>query len=193
MSSRRRALPLALFAVLALFVAACGSDDGDDESSQTSAVDGEEQTTTSGEEDGTTTTEEDEAGSDDDASGLPALADIEAIDDFCAIWSMGEGSSEFGDLTATSPEEVQQTAQVLNALLVQGVATAPPEIKDDFSAMASSVQDFYAILADYEYDFTALGQASANDPELAARMEAVYSPELDAHTANIEAWVATNC
>ncbi len=194
MSSCRRALLFAVFAALALFVAACGSDDGGDETSQTSSVDGEEQTTTSTDEADTPTTEGDEEGeSDQDASGLPTLADIEAIDDFCAIWSMGEGSSEFGDLAATSPEQVQQTAQVLNALLVQGVATAPAEIKDDFSAMASSVQDFYAILADYEYDFTAIGQASANDPELAARMEAIYSTELDTHTTNIEAWVAANC
>jgi hypothetical protein len=201
MSMRRRLAALSLIAVVALFAASCGSDDGGDEDAGDTTTTEAEETTTSTEAEETTTTEaaeeepaETSEPSDGETSGeMPTVEDIEGIDDFCTVWTMGESSSDFGNVDGASPEQIQQTAQVLNALLVQGVATAPDEIKDDFTAMATSVQDFYAILADYEYDFTALGQASANDPELAERMEAIYSPELESQTANVEAWVAANC
>jgi hypothetical protein len=196
MSSRRAALPLVLLVVLSLLVAACGDDGGGEDAEGTTTTEADETTTSEAEE--TTTTEapavETSEPAEETAEGsMPSLEDIEGIDDFCTIWTTGESASDLGDISSTTPEETQQAAQLLNALLVQGVATAPPEIKDDFSAMADSVLDFYGILADYEYDFTALTQAAANDPELGARMEAIYTSELEAQTQNVEAWVAANC
>lgn len=200
MSMRQRVLALSLVVVMALFAASCGSDDGGDDEAGDTTTSAAEETTTTSEADETTTTSEAEGSdetsepTDDETAGdLPTVEEIEGIDDFCTVWTMGESSADFGDVDGASPEQIQQTAQILNALLVQGVATAPDEIKDDFTAMATSVQDFYAILADYEYDFTALGQASATDPELAERMEAIYGPELETQTANVEAWIAANC
>lgn len=189
-SSPVRAL-IALLVVMSLFVAACGSDSSDDE-------DADDTTTTQADE--TTTTEleeeaqpEEEVPTDQSASGLPTVEDIEAVDDFCTLWGMGESSIDFGEVAVTSADQLEQAAQVVNALLSRGVAIAPPEIEDDFTALAAALQDFYAILADYEFDLALLGQAAATDPELAARMEAIYTPELETQTANIEAWIAANC
>jgi hypothetical protein len=199
MSSRRAVLPLVLLVAVSLLVAACGDDGGDEDAESTTTTEADETTTTEDEADDTTTTEtpadetSEPAGGETAEGSMPSIEDIEGIDDFCTIWTTGESASDLGDISATTPEETQQAAQLLNALLVQGVATAPPEIKDDFSAMADSVLDFYGILADYEYDFTALSQAAASDPELGARMEAVYTADLEAQTQNVEAWVAANC
>ena len=194
MSPRRAALPLVLLVVVSLLAAACGDDGGNEDAEGTTTTEAEETTTTDGESEEPTTTEAPTGEPAETAEGsMPSLEDIESMDDFCTVWATGESASDLGDLGAATPEETQEAAQLLNALLLQGVATAPPEIKDDFSAMADSVLDFYGILADYDYDFTALSQAAATDPELDERMEAIYSPELEAQTQNVEAWVAANC
>jgi hypothetical protein len=192
--SRRTALPLALLLSLGLLLAACGGDDGGDDSAEASTTtEADEQATTSTADETTTTAAPTEGGGDTAAGGLPTLEEIEALDDFCAVWTTGESLNELENISEASPEEIQTTSQALNALLVQGIATAPDEIRGDFTAMAESIQGFYAILADYEFDPVALSQAAANDPELGAQMEAIFSAEFEQQNANVDAWVEANC
>jgi hypothetical protein len=158
---------LAVFAIGALFVplAACGGDDG---GSPLSA--------------GTDDNSTDDSVDLPDADELEDLADLSGVDEVClgavyaasglgALMSGGEGA-----------DEAQQ-------FFDEARSNVPDEIKDDFDVLADFYAEFAALLADFDNDFSKL----MTDPDAQEKFAELESDELEAASANLDAWFSENC
>lgn len=203
MRSRSLRLLAALLATV-LVLGACSDDGGSDDETATTAEptttegDDEATTTTEADDDATTTTEADETSDEgEEASGgsidIGALAEI---DDFCLL---NEESEDFeaadaifgGDVDG--PEDMEEAFLFMQAFFARIVEIAPDEIREDVVTVAGGVDEWMGLLADYEFDFAAMGAAAASDPDVAAQMEAINSEDFVTASENIDSWLETNC
>jgi hypothetical protein len=163
---------LAVLATGALFVplAACGDDDG---GSPLSA----------GTDDNNAADDSSGDGNLPDADELEDLADLSGVDEVClgavyavsgfgALLSGGEGADEAEQYFAEARENV------------------PDEIADDFNALADYYEEFAALLAEYDNDFTKL----ATDPDAQERLSELEGDgDFEAASENLSAWFTENC
>jgi hypothetical protein len=200
MTSRTLRLLAALMASM-LLLAACGGDDGDDDATTTTEAEADETTTTEAEADETTTTEATDDTTEDTTEGtteegagsfdLEALAEV---DDFCDLDDLGDSMDDtLFSGEPSSPEAMEQAYQAMGAFFVRANQLAPDEIADDFAILSNGMSELMAVLADYEWDFAAMSMAAMEDPELEARLSALDTPEFDAASENIDAWITANC
>jgi hypothetical protein len=172
---------LAVLATGALFVplAACGDDDGgsplsagtDDNAADDNAADDN--------------AADDNPGDVDlpDADELEDLADLSGVDEVClgavyavsgfgALLSGGEGADEAEQYFAEARENV------------------PDEIADDFNVLADYYEEFAALLAEFDNDFTKL----ATDPDAQQRLSDLEGDgDFEAASENLSAWFSENC
>ncbi|QGG94674.1 hypothetical protein [Actinomarinicola tropica] len=202
MTTRALRLLAAVLAAVLLAAACGGDDDGDDATTTTSAEEAEEETTTTSEaEEETTTTSEETTETTEEAGGttggtldLEALADV---DDFCELESFGDDIDDaiFDDTAEepATPEQMQASFDAMSAFLTRANQIAPEEIRADFALVSEGFLELIGLMAEYDYDFMALGMAAQQDPELAQRLELLESPEYQQASENVDAWIDANC
>lgn len=197
---------LAAVAAALLLAAGCGGDDDEDATATTTtteAADESEDTSTTSEAEETSTTTEPETTTTEttepDGPGgggidLEALADI---DDFCELESLGDDIDDaiFDDTSEdpATPEQMQASLDAMSAFLTRANQLAPDAIRADFALVSEGFLALIDAMADYDYDFMALGMAMESDPALSQRLAVLESPEYQQASENIDAWIATNC
>ena len=101
--------------------------------------------------------------------------------EFCRFANeVDQSQDDFG----LDPEGLEETFQETLDALDQARDLAPDEIRDDINMLADAFEDFVELLAEYEYDFLALGTEAADDP----RMVAFESEELSAASDRVNAF-----
>ena len=137
-----------LFAVLAMFAAACGGggdDNGDGESGS------------------------DESGSDDGGGGETLSAD-----EWCAFNAEVEDLNLFG--ASADFNSLESSIQGFLDIVDEVEDRAPEEIKDDIAVMGEALAEFDEVLSEVDYDFLALSEAdlaALDNPEVEQASENV--------------------
>jgi uncharacterized membrane protein YccC len=65
----------------------------------------------------------------------------------------------------------------------------PPELGTDVETLAAALDDFVALLREYEFDLEKID----NDPTAQARLGEMNDPEVTAATQRIQDWLDTSC
>ncbi len=184
-----RTMFVVLLACLALIAVACGGDDDDAEDGTTSTSvdaaaddDPADDDASDGEDEGDEPSEDDEA----------APVDGDAFFDLCD----GEfNQGALGGLAAINPTDpdLETSMKATVAQFNEIADAAPSEIKADFQVLADAFAKYDEVMESIDYNFL----AAASDPEAAANLEELDtvfdSDALEASSANIEAWMETNC
>lgn len=188
---------LAALVTGALLLGACGDDDD--------AADEPDDTTTSETTEAAPSDDGDDVlddGPDDDVDDVddddgptpfdPAI--LAGIDDFCDLDEVGDDAFDalFTDQEAT-PAQREEAVKALGAFYQRAIDLAPGEIKSDLVLMSEAIGPLFQLLAQYDYDFTALFAAAEADPSLGEQVEALDSPELNAAGERVDDWVEANC
>lgn len=196
---------LALLACVSLIAAACGGSDDDDGTAAdivADAIDSEDQADESNTGDDSTSSADTETGDapadDAESDGSPegdedAPEEEPAADDsslalsgdaalFCARYA--ENSGLFRDVVVTDPDSIENWINTSQGLLSEAIGAAPAELVSDLQTIQDGVAELAALLEAYGFDFLAV-----SDEEFAA----TESPEFDAASDRIDAWLAANC
>jgi hypothetical protein len=169
---------------LVLGLAACGGDD-DDGAAVDEASDVTDAASTEAPAD-TDATADSEAPEGTDAPEFEGDADSE----FCELARRVE-DSEF--LEGDDPEQLREEYQDVSEAFDQLRDTAPDEIRDDIQLLGDQLDEFIAVLDEYDFSFTALAEAAADNPELAASLDAVSSPEFEEASDRVDTYVTDVC
>ena len=194
---------LALLATAALLLGACGDDDGDDGAAPTTEAPAATGDDSASDDDDTTTTEAPTttvAAGGSGSSGMPSVASLAGVDDFCTLFAMFDDVDdpfEIAEDPAATPEEASaQMAEAftfIQAFFARAVQLSPGEIRTDVALFAEVMQEYNELLAEYDYDFMGVAMASMSDPEIEARFERLDSAEFDAAATRIEDYVFDEC
>jgi|GEM_PF-6199327 hypothetical protein len=185
---------LAVLLAGTLVLGACGDDDAED------AADPDEATTSTtapedGEDDAATdddATDDGSDGADDEGSGDFDASILAGIDDFCDLDDVDDEAID-QLFESEDPAERREGYDVFRAFFVRALQIAPSELKGDLQSMADGMEPFLDLLEEHDYDFMAMYAASESDPELAARLEALEDPELQAASDRVDVWIEANC
>lgn len=194
--SRPLARLVALLAVLALALAACGDDDTESEPPDTTEAaaptdDTEAPDTTEAPE---TTVTEPAGGDVPLPAGVPTADELVAIDDACELIAVFDELGEaldvaFDDLDGAGVAAVFGYIQVLYQ---RGAEVAPPEVEDDFAYIAASIDEFIDFMAAYDFDLDALERLEQENPEVVDDLmflgEGFFTSD-----ASIASWAETEC
>ena len=152
--------------VMLLVASACGGGDADPAETSTGAPAGDGGT-------GTTAAPATTAAA---PAGNPT-------DDFCEFIVAYAEDADFSPI-GLNPEEIEDLFTTNVDAIDEAVRLAPSEIEADVAMFADAYGDFVALLAEYDFNFLALGDAALDDPRLAA----LDDPELQAAGDRIEAY-----
>ena len=189
----KRSIAVAALSGLLLVTAACGSDE--DSSSATEApaeTEAPEAASEDGESGDTEAPEATEAATD---VSMPDLSDI-TIPDLSDI-SLPAGLPPECEAYATAylgifaavfgggEVDIDASDEAFGDLRDQ----VPDELKDDVDVLAASMQPILDVLAEYDFDFTKI----MSDPEAAAKLEAMNTPEVTEAQTNLETYLEGIC
>lgn len=106
------------------------------------------------------------------------------VDPFCApADALGEGFADLAPSGRDSSALEEQFAQSREAI-AEFEAEAPEEIQADVAVLVEGYEDFLAALEAADYDFTQLSPSA---------LIAIDSPEMQAASENIDAYLAERC
>lgn len=194
-SSTLRALT-ALLLALSLVAAACGSSDDEETAADIVADVLEDDDATTSDDDGDDS-ESDTSDEADDTEEPPAdepdEADEPEEDDepvapsgdaavFCARYA--ENEALFDELDFFDPDAVETWVNTSRGLLAEAIGDAPGELVGDLQTIQTNFDEFAAALEAFGYDVFAAGEELDEVSE---------SPEADAASERIDAWIAANC
>lgn len=124
-------------------------------------------------------------GGDDSGSGGGGSAS-----DWCSLArAFSEQDDVFGDEDMPDAGSMREGMREAVRAVEQLERVAPGEIRDDVRLMASGMKQLNDALAKVDYNFFAL----LTDPEAAAALEALDSPDLEAASERIDAYTLREC
>jgi hypothetical protein len=174
-STRMLGMLLALLAACSIALVACGGgdDDGDVDADATSGDD-------------------DDSGSNDDADGSTSTdddVDLSDISEECIDASLAYSAviSQSAAAFTGDTDAVEDSADKLKEFADK----APDEIKDDFEAMAETLEKYYEELEDLD-----LGSGTPSAGEIAkivAAGELLQEADFQAASGRVSEWVEENC
>ena len=180
-SSTLRAL-IALLLALSLVAAACGSSDDEETAADIVAdvLEDDDATTSDGDD-----SESDTSDEPDDTEEPPADEPVAPSGDaavFCARYA--ENEALFDELDFFDPDAVETWVNTSRGLLAEAIGDAPGELVGDLQTIQTNFDEFAAALEAFGYDVFAAGEELDEVSE---------SPEADAASERIDAWIAANC
>jgi hypothetical protein len=168
---------LAILAVgaLSLTFTACGDDDGPGALGTGGDTSADDASGDAG----------DDSGDDVDLPSndeLEDLADMAGVDEAC-LGAIYVSAGIFGAFTdEASAKEAEQYFE-------EAKGNLPDDIRDDFEVVADGMKKYGEVLADHDYDFT----KAMSDPDVQSALEDLDTPEFQAASDNVNAWLEENC
>lgn len=118
---------------------------------------------------------------------MPDLSDIslpEGLSEECTAYAeaiLGAMNS-MGGTTLFDPEPIAAAFDALEGMV-------PDDLTYDVQIISAAYGDLFAVLAEYDYDFTKV----LSDPEAMAKLDAMETPEVTEAQSNLDAYFAETC
>jgi hypothetical protein len=113
-------------------------------------------------------------------------------DDYCArVVAYKAKADEFGAIFSGTPDaaKVEEAYTTMQSMLHGLESGAPDEIKADVTTMSTAIDSVVKIMAQYDWDLTALGTA----PEMAELQQTLSGSEMNDASARLEAFSTGTC
>jgi len=176
----------AAVALAALLVAGCG---GDNKGAVTATSSSGAPATTAASSAGASTTD---SGSSSGSTTTPSF-EGNSNNDFCQTARSLEGSDVAGVLSGTDGD-LKTTLQELKSALDKLKGSAPSEIKDDVSTLASAFEKLDSFYANYNYDQAQVIAAAQKDPSILQEATSFATDaEFQAAAGRVSAYGAQVC
>jgi hypothetical protein len=191
MPKTRTLLTLVLLPLL-VFLVACGGDD--DDSSNTSSP---QPTADSGGGGGSGGDSSSNSGTNSGGDATPSDADGAEILANCPELLGMFGAFSSGAFANPGAGNVDDDLEAAAQVFQNAAANAPDEIKADMQILADAFTGFYTALNDLGVDFSNPASFAALDAsqqaQLQAALESFSNPELEAASANLDAYFTEHC